>query len=92
MSYTTKKIGMFGIDWSDVDLTDGYNRDQKIIDPLTFANLLLEVNCNLRDITPEAVMEQFETDLRARVKEARETMRDNLQNIVNYARKEREVI
>ena len=87
---TTEKIGMFGIDWSNVDLTDGYNRDQKIIDPLTFADLLLEVNCNLRDITPEAVMEQFETDLLARVEESREIMRDNLQNIVNHARKERE--
>ena len=87
---TTENLSAYGIDWSNVDLLDGYNRDLRIIEPLSFAVLLLEINCNLRDITPEAVMEQFETDLQARVKEAREAMRDNLQNIVNYARKERE--
>ena len=90
MSTTTENIGMYGIDWSNVDLSDGYNRDRNIIEPLSFADLLLEINCNLRDITPETVIQQFETDLKSRIEEAREIMRDNLQNVVDYAKAYRE--
>lgn len=82
-------LNPYGVDWSNVDLSDGYNRDLKIIEPLTFAVLLLEVNCNLPEITPEAVLHQFETDLQGRIEEARQIIRDNIGNVVRYARRER---
>lgn len=45
-----------------------------------------KVDCNLREITSETVMQQFEEDLRCRVDEARMVMRDNLESVVKYAR------
>lgn len=79
-----------GINWDNIDLTDGWERDLNLIDPLSFSTLLLEINCNLPEIDAASVTAQFETDLQSRITEAREIFRANLSNIVNHARKERE--
>lgn len=77
--------GAYGIDWSNVDLKDAFQSSRNLIEGLTFDTLLLEINCNLREINAATVTAQFETDLRSRIDEAREIFRDNLNNIVRHA-------
>ena len=77
------------MNWNNVNLNDGYERDQHLIDPLTFSTLLLEVGCNCREIDEEAVRKQFEEDLQSRIEDAREVFRLNLANITKRAQSER---
>jgi hypothetical protein len=80
-----KNAHNYGIDWNNVDLNQGYNQDQKVINGLSFKTLLLEIHCNVKDITEEEVMKQFETDLQSRIQSAREIMQSNAANIANHA-------
>lgn len=82
-------VGTYGIDWNNVDLDDAYESSRNLIENLTFDALLLEINCNLREINPATVTAQFETDLQSRISEARDIFKMNLANIVRHARKER---
>ena len=77
------------MDWKNVNLTDGYERDQNIIDPLSFDTLLLEISCNCREINEATVKAQFEADLQSKIESAREVFNNNLQNIVKKAIEER---
>ncbi len=85
----TKNAVNYGIDWKNVDLNDGYNRDQKILDPYSFNMLLLEIHCNIKkeEISEETIKKQFEEQLQNKVRTAREILNDNLKNIMNYALK-----
>lgn len=74
-----------GINWENVNLSDGYERNQNIIDPLSFDTLLLEINCNIPNINSETVKKQFEEDLKNRIESAREVFENNLQNIIDNA-------
>lgn len=82
-------VGSYGIDWNNVDLNSPWESERNLIENLTFDALLLETNCNLREINAATVRAQFETDLESRVIEAREIFEKNLANIVRHARKER---
>ena len=82
-------VGAYGIDWNNVDLADSFESSRNLIENLTFAVLLIEINCNLREINAETVRAQFEEDLRGRIDEAREIFAANLANIVAHAQKER---
>ena len=77
------------MDWKNVDLNDGYEQDQCILDGYTFNQLLLEINHNLREITEETVMAQFEESLRSKIECARDVMRWNIKNITKKAKQER---
>lgn len=77
------------MDWKNVNLKIGYERDQNIIDPLSFDTLLLEINCNCREITKEAIKKQFEEDLQSRIRSAREVFNNNLENILKEAQEYR---
>ena len=72
-------------DYSDIDLNSGYQKDLNIIDPLSFADLLLEINCNIPKINEQTVRKQFEEDLQRTIDSAREIFESNLKNIVKYA-------
>ena len=74
-------------DWKNVDLTT--EGDACIIDPLTFAGLLLEIDCNIPEIDEAAVRRQFAEDLERIADDARGVFEANLKNIVRHARKER---
>lgn len=76
------------MNWQSVNLDDNYERDQNIIDPLSFDTLLLEINCNCKDINEATVRQQFETDLKSRIASAREVFEMNLKNIVRQAKQE----
>jgi len=73
------------MDWKNVNMKSSYERAQNIIDPLDFDTLLLEINCNLREINKETVMRQFEEDLKNRIQSAKEVMLNNIDNIVKEA-------
>jgi hypothetical protein len=76
------------MDWNNVDL-NSHEIDSYLIDPLTFEILLLEINCNIPEITPATVTAQFEEDLQSRIEEARSVFKSNLKNIVKKAKQDR---
>ena len=78
------------MNWNNIDLKDGsHERDANLIDPLTFDTLLLEINCNIKEINQETVKQQFKEDLNNRVQEAWSIFEANYDNIVKQALKER---
>jgi len=81
---TTTTENAYGVNWSNIDL-DSHEAEYSIIDDYTFADLLLEVNCNLRTINELTIMRQFEEALQNRITSAREVMRENLANITRHA-------
>ena len=78
------------MNWENVNLLDSYERDQNIIDPLSFDTLLLEIGCNIRDINEATIKEQFEIDLQSKINSSREIFEANKSNILKQALKERE--
>jgi hypothetical protein len=78
------------MNWSNIDLKDGYERDQNLIEPLKFSTLLLEVECNCKEINGAALIKQFEADLQSRIDEAREIFGDNLRNLTKHAQATRD--
>ena len=77
------------MDWLNIDLTSGYERDQTMLDPYSFDSLLIEISCNLKEINEKTVTAQFNETLNERINEAKEIFAANLKNIVKQARKER---
>ena len=79
------------MDWNNINLKSSYEREQNIIDPLNFDTLLLEISCNIKDITKEAIEKQFEDDLQNRITSAREVFALNLTNILIEAKDHRAI-
>ena len=77
------------MNYNNLDLSD-YERDVNIIDPLDFDTLLLEINCNIKDINAETVTKQFNEDLQNCIEGAKSIFNANLNNIVKQAKKERQ--
>lgn len=77
------------MNWENINLNDSYERDQNMIDPLSFDTLLLEISCNISEVTKENITAQFEEDLKQRIESAREIFNNNINNIFNQALKER---
>lgn len=77
------------MNWNNINLKDNFERNQNIIDPLSFDTLLLEISCNIKEINKETVLKQFETDLQNRIISAREIILSNLDNIVKDAQEYR---
>ena len=78
------------MNWKNVNLTDSYERDQNILEPYSFDTLLLECYCNIKssEVSEQRIREQFETVLKAKVREAREIFNDNLSNITKKVKKD----
>lgn len=77
------------MNWKKINLNSPSESSQDLLDGYDFATLLLEVHCNLKDINAETITQQFETSLQSKIDTAREIFRDNLQNILTHALKER---
>lgn len=73
----------FATDWSNIDLeNEGW---QSLIDGMTFASFLVEIDsCSFRD-NKEEVSKYFEKRLYEIVSEAREIFAMNIDNIIAYA-------
>ena len=68
-----------------VDLKRPSERALNILEPLNFETLLLEVECNLKTITPHTVRLQFELDMRSAIESARDVFNHNLPGIMRDA-------
>ena len=79
------------MDWTNINLNSSHERAQNIIDPLNFDTLLLEISCNIGDITKEAITKQFEADLQNRITSARQVFELNLTNILIEAKDHRAI-
>jgi len=76
------------MNWNNIDLNSS-EIELPILDPYTFSTLLLEVECNLPEITPETVRKQAENAIREKCTVALGILYANLDNIVKYAQKQR---
>ena len=76
---------LYGTDWNNIDLDSEYERSLAIVDPYTFNDLLLEVQCNIRTIDEKTIMRQFDEAMHSRMMSAREIMRENIKNITKQA-------
>ena len=78
------------MDWLNVRIEEGSSEGAlNVVDGMTFDILLLEIGCNLPEITKESVTAHFEQELAIRVEEAKAIFAANLDSIVKQARKER---
>ena len=82
-------ISSGGIDWENINLKSPFERSLNLITPLTFETLLLEVGCNIPEITKGAIIMQFKEDVSNRVEEAWEIFGANLDAIFAEAKKQR---
>ena len=82
-------MNTYETDWSNIDLTSGHERDLNIVDPYSFNTLLLELHCNIpkHKLTKEAIEKHFNEVLEANVSQAREILRDNIDNVLKHAKK-----
>lgn len=81
-----------GINWANVNLESGYERDQNMLDPYNFDTLLLELNANLpkEKLTMHNIDVHFNDVLNEKIRVAREIFYDNLNNIQQQALKEKQ--
>tara|TARA_R110002020_G_scaffold328142_1_gene544062 strand:+ start:1125 stop:1367 length:243 start_codon:yes stop_codon:yes gene_type:complete len=79
------------MDWKNVDLENGYEKSQNLMENYTFEQLLLEVYCNLREenLTEKEIKKHALSVFNAKLREAKEILNDNLVNITNHAKNER---
>lgn len=77
------------MNWNKINLESSYEREQNILDAYNSETLLLEIKCNVLDITEDTVRKQFEESLKNNLTSAREVFEANLTNIVKKAQKDR---
>ena len=77
------------MNWKNVNLKSPYERSRNLLEPYTFDTLLLEISCNLREITTETVRAQALESITAKYEEALSILNDNLNNITSQAKAER---
>jgi len=66
------------MDWNNIDTNDNYEMSQAMLDSYTFETLMLEVNCNVRDITRDTVKAQALESLKSKYECAIEVLEANL--------------
>ena len=78
------------MNWNNINLKSPYERSQNILDGYSFDILLLECEHNIRELTPQAIREHFNDELRNKVNCAREIFEASLPNIYKDAKETRE--
>ena len=80
------------MNWEKIDLNSNYERNLNLLENYTFDTFLLEIYTNIRteDLNERELKKHFETELKNKVKEAKEIFQSNLTNLLNYAKNERE--
>ena len=78
------------MDYSNVDLKSS-EINANLINAYSFNTLLLEIECNCREISEESIKKQFEEHIKASIICAKEIFADNLQNILAHAKEYREM-
>lgn len=80
------------MNWNNINLQSPYELDQPILDSYSCADLLLEVACNLKEITRQTVREQALKEINLKHKTAIEILDANLDNLTAAALKERAIV
>lgn len=78
------------MNWNNIDLNSS-EVESNILNAYSFKTLLLEVECNVREINEETIRQQFTESLNAHIFCAREIFNANLQNILNQALADRAI-
>ena len=83
----TQEKTTYQTDWSNIDLTDNYERNLNLLEPYSFDTLLLEINCNIPNDkrTPKAIKNHAIGVLRMKYLEALEILEENLENITQHS-------
>lgn len=76
------------MNWNNIDL-NSHEVESNIVDSYSFATLLLEVECNCREIDKKAIEKQFLDSLNANIYCAKLVFYANLDNILNESLKRR---
>jgi len=77
------------MDWNNIDLNHSVDLDSNLVDPLTFRDLLLEIDCNLPKVNLYTITEQFREDIRSRVEDAWSVFHAKKENILKKALEQR---
>ena len=72
------------MDWNNVDLTSPYERSQNIVDEYSFADLILEMECNAKNLDLKTLESQFEESIKMNLQSARDVFQANKENILKY--------
>lgn len=76
------------MNWNNVDL-NSHEVESNIVDSYSFKTLLLEVECNLREVDKKSIERQFLDSLNANIESAKAVFYTNLDNILNESLKRR---
>jgi len=77
-------------DWNNLDpAAHPSDRDAQLIDPFTVSDLLLQVSCNLKIITPETVREELVATIDRTMADALEVFDANTTALVKAAQLDR---
>jgi len=79
------------MNWKNINLDSPYERSQNLLDPYNSETLLLEVACNCREITREAIRRQAIESIKGKYETALEILEDNLDNYLKEAQRERAI-
>jgi hypothetical protein len=71
-------------------LGEDLSSNDNLLDGITFYDLILQVHCNCRKITPQAVRKELEETLSQRIEDMRFLLENNMQQIMDEAMEGRE--
>ena len=78
------------MNWNNIDLNSHEIR-ANILDAYDFETLLLEIDCNVRDINEYTIRKQFKDTMDAKIRSAYEVFEANLENILIKALEDRNI-
>ena len=81
---------IFYTNWTNLDLSKPENLRLDFLSSYSFDDLLTEIYHNSEEISEKIILEQFEKELKIRIKTARETIKDNIKNILVQALKDKQ--
>jgi hypothetical protein len=75
-------------DWNNIDL-NSHEVESNIVDSYSFSTLLLEVECNCKEIDKKSIEKQFLESLNSNIESAKVVFYANLDNVLNESLKRR---
>jgi hypothetical protein len=65
-------------------LNSPFERDQNIVDGYSFSDLILEMECNAKELTLKTLEAQFNESLKMKLQSAKDIFDSNKENILKY--------
>lgn len=76
------------MNWNNINL-NSHEISANILDAYNFETLLLEIECNVREINEYTIRKQFQETMESKVRSAYEVFEANFENILIKALEER---